>query len=110
MNVNISKLISRHATYRLNHLAVVFEDRRCTDQEFNRNVNRLANALVDLGIKKGAAVHPAELKAWINEHVGAKFQRVSEVLILDDFPRNIAGKTLKRVIRENFLADLKMSA
>jgi acyl-CoA synthetase (AMP-forming)/AMP-acid ligase II len=61
-------------------------------------------------LKKGAAAHPAELKAWINEHIDAKFQRVSEVLILDDFPRNIAGKTLKRVIREDFLADLKMSA
>jgi len=61
-------------------------------------------------LKKGAEIHPAELKAWINEHVGAKFQRVSEVLILDDFPRNIAGKTLKRVIREDFLAELKMSA
>jgi acyl-CoA synthetase (AMP-forming)/AMP-acid ligase II len=60
-------------------------------------------------LKKGAEVHPAELKVWINKHVGAKFQRVSEVLILDDFPRNIAGKTLKRVIREGFLADLKMS-
>jgi acyl-CoA synthetase (AMP-forming)/AMP-acid ligase II len=61
-------------------------------------------------LKEGAEVRPAELKTWINAHVGAKFQRVSEVLILDDFPRNIAGKTLKRVIREDFLADLKMTA
>ena len=61
-------------------------------------------------LKEGTEVHPAELKTWINEHVGAKFQRVSEVLILDDFPRNIAGKTLKRVIREDFLADLNISA
>jgi acyl-CoA synthetase (AMP-forming)/AMP-acid ligase II len=53
MNVNISKLISRHAKYRSDHLAVVFEDDRCTYAEFNINVNRLANALVDLGIKKG---------------------------------------------------------
>lgn len=61
-------------------------------------------------LKKSAGVHPAELKASINEHVGAKFQRVSEVLILDDFPRNIAGKTLKRLIREDILADLKTNA
>ncbi len=59
---------------------------------------------------KAAKVHSAELKTWINEHVGAKFQRVSEVVILNDFPRNIAGKILKRVIREDFLADLRMSA
>lgn len=46
-----------------------------------------------------------ELKSWINEHVGAKFQRVSAVLIMDDFPRNVAGKTLKREMREKFWED-----
>ncbi|HDZ90608.1 MAG: AMP-binding protein [Deltaproteobacteria bacterium] len=51
------------------------------------------------------AVTPEELVAWINEHVSAKFQRVSRVIIMEEFPRNIAGKTLKRVIREEFLAD-----
>jgi acyl-CoA synthetase (AMP-forming)/AMP-acid ligase II len=34
--------------------------------------------------------------------VGAKFQRVSDVLLLDDFPRNVAGKTLKRVLEERY--------
>jgi len=47
-------------------------------------------------------VTESELKQWINEHVDAKFQRVSEVRILDDFPRNVAGKTLKREMREKF--------
>ncbi|MFC1885827.1 class I adenylate-forming enzyme family protein [Thermodesulfobacteriota bacterium] len=47
-------------------------------------------------------VASGELRAWINERVGAKFQRVHDVVILDDFPRNVAGKTLKRVMRENF--------
>ena len=61
-------------------------------------------------LKQGSELNAAELKTWINEHVGAKFQRVNEVLILKDFPRNIAGKTLKRVIRDDFLAGLKMSA
>jgi acyl-CoA synthetase (AMP-forming)/AMP-acid ligase II len=42
------------------------------------------------------------LKAWINERVAAKFQRVSRVVIVDDFPRNVAGKTLKRVMRESY--------
>jgi hypothetical protein len=32
--------------------------------------------------------------------VDAKFQRVSDVLLLDDFPRNVAGKTLKRVLQK----------
>ena len=51
------------------------------------------------------AITPDELVPWINEHVSAKFQRVYKVIIMEEFPRNIAGKTLKRVIREDFLAD-----
>jgi acyl-CoA synthetase (AMP-forming)/AMP-acid ligase II len=34
--------------------------------------------------------------------VAAKFQRVQDVAIMDDFPRNVAGKTLKRVMREDY--------
>jgi acyl-CoA synthetase (AMP-forming)/AMP-acid ligase II len=43
-----------------------------------------------------------ELRQWINERVGAKFQRVYDVVIMEDFPRNVAGKTLKRVMRESY--------
>lgn len=49
----------------------------------------------------GAAT-PEELKEWINARVGARFQRVQEVVILEDFPRSAAGKTLKRALRERF--------
>ena len=44
------------------------------------------------------------LKAWTNQRVDAKFQRVKEILILDSFPRNVAGKTLKREMREAYLS------
>lgn len=44
-----------------------------------------------------------ELKAWINANVSAKFQRISDVLIVESFPRNAAGKTLKRAIQEEYL-------
>jgi acyl-CoA synthetase (AMP-forming)/AMP-acid ligase II len=43
-----------------------------------------------------------DIKTWINARVGAKFQRVHDVIILDDFPRNVAGKTLKRVMRKTY--------
>ena len=46
------------------------------------------------------AITPAELMQWINRHVSAKFQRVQQVIIMDELPRNIAGKVLKRVMRE----------
>jgi long-chain acyl-CoA synthetase len=48
------------------------------------------------------AVPAADLADWINARVGAKFQRVSAVTLLDDFPRNVAGKTLKRVLQEHY--------
>ncbi len=53
-------------------------------------------------LNSSEAVTAEALKEWINQRVGAKFQRVSEVIILDDFPRNVAGKTLKRDLRERF--------
>jgi acyl-CoA synthetase (AMP-forming)/AMP-acid ligase II len=53
------------------------------------------------------AVSREELMRRINEHVEAKFQRVKDVVILGDFPRNVAGKTLKREIREEYLRSLK---
>jgi long-chain acyl-CoA synthetase len=44
-----------------------------------------------------------ELKSWINQNVGAKFQRIADLVIFDDFPRNAAGKTLRRTILEAYL-------
>jgi acyl-CoA synthetase (AMP-forming)/AMP-acid ligase II len=43
-----------------------------------------------------------ELTEWINARVGAKFQRVSDVMIVEVFPRNVAGKTLKRVLQDQY--------
>ena len=35
-----------------------------------------------------------------NSRVAAKFQRVSNVMVVETFPRNVAGKTMKRVLQE----------
>jgi acyl-CoA synthetase (AMP-forming)/AMP-acid ligase II len=48
------------------------------------------------------AIDRRELAEWINARVGAKFQRVNDVMIVEDFPRNVAGKTLKRVLQEQY--------
>jgi long-chain acyl-CoA synthetase len=50
------------------------------------------------------AVTAEGLRDWINERVDAKNQRVTSVLILEDFPRSTAGKTLKRILREPYWA------
>jgi acyl-CoA synthetase (AMP-forming)/AMP-acid ligase II len=54
--MNIGALFSRHAKCRSNHLAVVFGERRLTHQHFNLEINRLANALLALGVHKGEKV------------------------------------------------------
>jgi acyl-CoA synthetase (AMP-forming)/AMP-acid ligase II len=55
-------------------------------------------------LRERGAVSASELAAWINARVGAKFQRVSDVMIVETFPRNVAGKTLKRVLQEQYRA------
>jgi acyl-CoA synthetase (AMP-forming)/AMP-acid ligase II len=51
--MNIGSLLPRHARYRPEHPAIVFKNDRFTFREFNLRVNRLANALLDLGLSKG---------------------------------------------------------
>jgi acyl-CoA synthetase (AMP-forming)/AMP-acid ligase II len=50
-------------------------------------------------LREGATTTAETLRDWINERVSARFQRVSNVSILPDFPRSAAGKTLKRELR-----------
>jgi len=51
-----------------------------------------------------------ELKAWINKRVAARYQQVHDVILLDDFPRSTAGKTLKRVMRETYASSAEVPA
>jgi long-chain acyl-CoA synthetase len=48
------------------------------------------------------AISASELRDWVNERVVAKYQRVHDVTIMKEFPRSVAGKTLKRVLREPY--------
>jgi len=50
----------------------------------------------------GAKSTAEELREWINARVGARYQRVSGVVIMASFPRSAAGKTLKRELREPY--------
>ena len=53
-------------------------------------------------LNPGARVDASALRDWINANVAAKYQRVDRVLVLGEFPRNAAGKTLKRELRAPF--------
>ncbi|MDV7340607.1 AMP-binding protein [Terasakiella sp. A23] len=51
-------------------------------------------------LKRDQSIAAEALKEWVNVRVDAKFQRVKEVRIFEDFPRSVAGKTLKREMKE----------
>lgn len=53
-------------------------------------------------LKPGESIAPSDLRTWINARVGARFQQVCDVVIKPEFPRNAAGKTLKRVMRDEY--------
>jgi long-chain acyl-CoA synthetase len=55
-------------------------------------------------LREPGAAGAGELREWVNARVAAKFQRVHDVWLLDDLPRNIAGKTLKRVLVGDYAA------
>jgi long-chain acyl-CoA synthetase len=50
-------------------------------------------------LRPGASIGAEELRDWLNRNVAAQYQRVACVVIYDEFPRNAAGKTLKREMR-----------
>ncbi len=47
------------------------------------------------------------LQEWINSRVEARFQKISNVVIVNQMPRNVAGKTLKNELKDNYLANQK---
>jgi acyl-CoA synthetase (AMP-forming)/AMP-acid ligase II len=55
-------------------------------------------------LRAGATASAEELRDWINSRVAARYQRLDRVVIMRDFPRNAAGKTLKREMREPYWA------
>jgi acyl-CoA synthetase (AMP-forming)/AMP-acid ligase II len=56
-------------------------------------------------LRTGSGISAPELKAWVNDRVGASYQKVRDIAILAEFPRNAAGKTLKRVMRDEYWKD-----
>jgi long-chain acyl-CoA synthetase len=55
-------------------------------------------------LTQAEAITAEALREWVNERVAAKYQRVHAVMIMKEFPRSTAGKTLKRVLREPYWA------
>ena len=56
-------------------------------------------AVVQMKQTFGKVCSPEQLRDWINVRVAARYQRVSAVALVSSFPRNAAGKILKRELR-----------
>ena len=85
--MHIGTLLPRHAHFRPDHTAVIFGDDRLTFREFNKSVNRLANAFLDQGITKGdkvATILPNSLELleiyWAVARIGAVVVPLSPLL------------------------------
>jgi long-chain acyl-CoA synthetase len=55
-------------------------------------------------LRPGADIDADTLRAWVNERVGARYQRLSRLMVVAEFPRSVAGKILKRELRDPFWA------
>jgi acyl-CoA synthetase (AMP-forming)/AMP-acid ligase II len=56
-------------------------------------------------LQASARIEPGELIDWINSRVAARFQKVSDVFVIEQMPRNVAGKTLKHELKDYYLAN-----
>ena len=97
--MNIGEIFSNHALYHPNDLAIVFEDQRLTHLEFNKSINRLANALLDMGIQKGdkvATILPNCLEQlevyWAVAKIGA---------VVVPFSILLRGKAMATLLRDS---------
>ncbi len=53
-------------------------------------------------LKDGTTATEIEIKCWANQNLEARYQKIYRVIIMDELPRNVAGKILKRELREKF--------
>jgi long-chain acyl-CoA synthetase len=53
-------------------------------------------------LRPGSSADPAALQAWVNERV-SRFQKVREVQVRSEFPLSVAGKTLRRVLKSEYM-------
>ena len=53
-------------------------------------------------LKQENTIDAMELCNWINQRIDARFQKISTVILIEELPRNVAGKILKKDLREQY--------
>ena len=54
--------------------------------------------------RPGSSATAHEIREWVNDRVEARYQKVSDIVALEAFPRSVAGKTLRRVMKDEYLS------
>jgi acyl-CoA synthetase (AMP-forming)/AMP-acid ligase II len=67
----------------------------------NDRVNRFAQALLKLGLKKGETMEEEEVIEYCKHHL-ASYKKPKSVEFWEDLPRNPSGKVLKTLLREKY--------
>lgn len=57
-------------------------------------------------LNEGIIATPIEIKCWSNQNLEARYQKIFKVIIMEELPRNVAGKILKRELRDKFASAL----
>ena len=57
-------------------------------------------------LKNGFFLETHEIKNFANDNLEARYQKITDVFFVEDFPKNVAGKILKRELKENYLNDV----
>jgi long-chain acyl-CoA synthetase len=53
-------------------------------------------------VKEGRTDTGESIVQWANEHLEARYQKLYKVVLMDQLPRNVAGKVLKTELRKQF--------
>lgn len=54
-------------------------------------------------LKNGSAESKEAILTFANSKLDARYQKLNDVMIVEDFPKNVAGKILKRELREIYM-------
>lgn len=53
-------------------------------------------------LEAGGVVSAEEIRHWTNQHLEARYQKISDILLLTEFPKNVAGKVLKSELQKQY--------
>ena len=97
--MNTTEFLAISAAIVPDRLAMIFEGRRITFEELQARVNRLANALADLGVAAGDRV--AMLQVNCNEHIEAYFAAAKLDAVYVPLPFRARADELTHMIRDS---------